>query len=132
MQLIVVVLSSVSIFLSFLLKKHLNSVSSEKIAFLVFCYVFGPVSNIVATYDSSANKDILLIVSSVCQLISIFFLFSKTPSKLTINIGKILLFAAFVITFYVSFVNNQSRLIKVSQIFSYIALYFIFVFDPFF
>lgn len=132
MQLIVVVLSSVSIFLSFLFKKHLKSVSSEKIAFLVFCYVFGPVSNIVATYNSSTSEDILLLVSSVSQLISIFFLFSKTPSKFIINIGKTLLFTACVITFYVSFNNNDSHLMKVSQIFSYIALYFVFVFDPFF
>ena len=132
MQLIVIVLSSVSIFLSFLFKKNLNSVSSEKIAFLVFCYVFGPVSNIVATYDSVASEDILLIVSSVCQLLSIFFLFFKSPSKLMINIGKSLLLTTYATTFYVSFVNNNSHLMKVSQIFSYIALYYVFVFNPFF
>lgn len=124
------VLCSVAIFLAFFMQKNLNYASSEKFAFLIFCFVFGPAANIVGAYYTDKLGLTLILVSSICYVVSVFLLFSKTQTNWKINVGKFILVTSASLTFINTLLDKNNYVLKVPQIFSYLSLYFVWVFDP--
>ena len=128
MEILTLVFSCLAIFFPIILKFRIGKNSSEQIALVLYCYVFGGVSNILCSYSVTERvSETLILVSSILFFLSGFFIYSTNKSIL---LGKLFLMAAPALTFAVTFVEQNFDFVEICRIFSYVSLFFVFVFDP--
>lgn len=128
MEILTLVFASLSIFFPIVLKLRFSRNSTDQIALVVYCYIFGATANIIAASSVlNFTAELLILISSVCFFLSCFFISSQ--NKLAV-IGKLFLYGGPALTFAVSFVEKKMEYVEVIRILSYISLFFVFVFDP--
>ncbi len=124
----IVVVSSISIFFTVLYKvKNSGSNNFDLNALLVYCFIFGPIANMLGAFCINSDDMMWSITSSVLFLVSILLLYFSN-NRFT-NFAMFLAFCAAATSFGITIVQDYSSLLKTSQILSYISLYFVLVFS---
>lgn len=132
MQLPIFALSGASIFIALILQLKIGFDFPDKTAAIVYSFIGGNVANILSTFAYEDTYDLLILLSSCLYLVAGFFIIPEKSFSLQYALGRVFLTAAPAIVFSITVYDgkNDDALAKTAQILSYLAAYFIFVFDP--